>query len=1730
MIMRKRRNLRKKIAAALLALCVGLLPAISAMPPITALAAENDVPEGTLHFTVVDSTVYGADRTNSNIETEMLHNVGTEGPQAFQDYWADSLTNYDFLYTPQGLATFFRRNILIFDVTKLNDDGTVAGKLAADNGYGSAGYYSYKHLTETLHLTAVCDHTFVGGEFTFINSKDPDGTVRGNATWAQKNHYYVIIEKPDDNASISGYYVNAESNSKGWQCEFQWTNGMTLDLSYNEKVASNYKYSEPLHNEVMRGGFSFNVYDKDLNKFSDQAAGKLASDRKNVVFAVYNISSSAGRGTDGRDEDKQWSNNGTTTGGYVIADRDNNNTISMEESQLMIPAYSESEVISAYKEYLQACRDHTKTENGETTADPLYNGNMSDYMSGDGEFIIGTNNAGKPIIPVMLLRPDENGVVETSPVALPVGNYIVLQVNTAKGYYIDEDFRPIISMGPWFNNDGKQVTGFGNAYWPAIDDTIALSYAAASNLGVIKTTNPVAFCTTGANSVTKLSSINASQFYVSEGGGFALGTGNPGNNGPVYAKNVNGPSGGKYIMNSTDPRMKPVTGNSKFNAYNAIVRGGTKVYLADSDDLDDAANKHVYASKNIGSNGDYLIIPQGNGKLNGAEFMLVNLNAAPMKLYTTGGMLNPSDYDNGIIYTVANDMLLIPVDDLAYGNYAIVQRGYGEGYSEDETFKPYRFWITDEDQVNITFTADGTSTAGAGLLDEHTVRGRIFIPNQIVNGGEIFSLASNSAEADKSVTISVYNISDHYVYVDKDGDGEKERYETYQSTYAGQIANKSLSREKLVSIVNSWTPCSVQTVNVGNTASSTDKLPYGTYLVVATGVPVGYDVIGEYMKVDSIDNDDDNIVFATRIENENTIPRLSTTFLEAESKLDSVPIKNRVFFEDQVQASNLKGGTTYALYGVIADSETGDILKQGCVAYTTFTAYSSTDDGGGQTAQPTGGGLDYLVTKGGTITGPGEEAVIWGTEVKNYAETVKDNTLAKYCDTFLTYAGGGFAGAANPDISTFFTEYKNLIMGHLRYLGGGISGNDTSLDGTGSATVLFNWIDTTGLEGKDLIAYEYLCEAGSKADEDALLATNTGQILAVLDLSILAIHKDMLDEEQTAHAPSLDITAEARYTGLKVIDSSEDVKATVQYGNLEIGNDYAIRAWLVDEYGNEITYADLSADSKNDKAGDGGRYELEEQIHAYSSEGSIEFDFEGLDMEKYNGQRLTAYATLYRSQGDIQNKEWWLVEKGDADSMHYSITDEEPGKNQVDVSVPTIKTVLADKYGNKEVDFDAKASLVDTVSYKNLIPGASYKSVLTLVNKDGAKLLDDDGNELTAGVEFTADGTEKEIQIPIEFNGKDIQGIEIVAYNDLYKVTKGHVALVAQEHNVNASDQTITATGADFRIVISTVALDDNSRTHIIPATGEATATESVNIKRLEPSTKYVTVTELADAKTGNVLTQFAPVETEFTTDTDGNAKFDVPILFNASVFQGKSVVVYETVYDEKMNNVIAEHKNKNDANQTLKIPFIDTVATANDGVSKKIVPDVTERNMTNAENSKKEKVYTAEIMDTITYTNLIPGNTYRITTEIVSRDGKGSGNGSSVGTTTTEFTPTSESGTTVTYLTVDVTKYQGAKLVVYETVTDVYSETVVIEHKDITDEDQTVQIVGEDEYTENPNDPDDPDNPDKAASGKPGDGTDIQTGVSENYMLFFIIAGLMVIGCAAFCGVYLRKRRKRHE
>ena len=156
---------------------------------------------------------------------------------------------------------------------------------------------------------------------------------------------------------------------------------------------------------------------------------------------------------------------------------------------------------------------------------------------------------------------------------------------------------------------------------------------------------------------------------------------------------------------------------------------------------------------------------------------------------------------------------------------------------------------------------------------------------------------------------------------------------------------------------------------------------------------------------------------------------------------------------------------------------------------------------------------------------------------------------------------------------------------------------------------------------------------------------------------------------------------------------------------------------------------------------------------------------------------------------------------------------------------------------------------------------------------------------------------------------------------------------------------------------------------------------------------------------------------------------------FDSSALAGKKIVAFEDVIYDGIS--IGTHEDLTDEDQTISYPKIHTTAVNSTDGSKTMVLGT---NVT--------------LVDTVTYKGLTAGKTYVVKGTIMDK-----ASGDPIGVTAeTTFTAEAADGSVEVTFTFDTTKLQGKTLVVFETLYDTQSNQI-IDHSDLTDEDQTVSV-----------------------------------------------------------------------
>ncbi len=523
-------------------------------------------------------------------------------------------------------------------------------------------------------------------------------------------------------------------------------------------------------------------------------------------------------------------------------------------------------------------------------------------------------------------------------------------------------------------------------------------------------------------------------------------------------------------------------------------------------------------------------------------------------------------------------------------------------------------------------------------------------------------------------------------------------------------------------------------------------------------------------------------------------------------------------------------------------------------------------------------------------------------------------------------------------------------------------------------------------------------------------------------------------------------------TGVKESLPKEEVTVLDKFEYKKVLKDhpYEIRAKLVEK--DNVSNV-IAEDNKKFTAGD------------YKGEETLKFTFNAKELE---GKRLVVLAELHR----LDRKGNTLV------AVHKDI-------NNIDetVVIPKIKTTAKDKKdGGKDLLAGKKETIVDKVSYTNLIIGKKYKVSGKLMNKETGKPILDNGKEVTAEKEFTAETSNGFVNLEFTFNATALAGKTVVVFEDVYQdkiKVATHADITDEEQSIYIPKIGTKLTGKET----------DEKEFH---AFEKIELKDTMKYENLIKGKVYYAKGEIINKKTGKAIQK---AEGNFIADeTSGEASLDFTI--NAKDLKGAELVCFEEIYtiDEEgnTNKLVAEHKDINDKGQTVKIvePKIGTQAKADNGKK-----EVTE---------KKE----ITITDKVAYQDLIIGKEYTAKGKLMD---KTTGkplivNGKEV-MAEKKFTAKEKSGFEELTFTFDGTGLGGKKVVVFE---DVYQDGKLIgTHSDINDEGQSVKIIKKGKIIVEFN----------------GGGFNTKTGDKSNIVLYLYL--LMI--CSSLTYVYVKKGRKQN-
>ena len=605
------------------------------------------------------------------------------------------------------------------------------------------------------------------------------------------------------------------------------------------------------------------------------------------------------------------------------------------------------------------------------------------------------------------------------------------------------------------------------------------------------------------------------------------------------------------------------------------------------------------------------------------------------------------------------------------------------------------------------------------------------------------------------------------------------------------------------------------------------------------------------------------------------IPDVHTTATAANTTKDHVTGANEdLIITDEVVLTGLKVGNEYTVKGVLMDKSAGEDLKvndESITAEETFTA-----DAAEMTIT-----LTYTLdakTLAGTTTVVFETLYTEGKEIGRHHE-IDDEGQTVYIPEIHTTAADQKNGINHTEANEKATIVDTVYYSHL------LPGKEYTVHG--KLMDKKTW-EAILIDGKEITASTTFTAEKSEGSVDVIFTFDVSAIAPTTVVAFerleykgieIAVHADIEDEDQTVYIPEIGTTALGQDTEDHIEKAKEDavIVDTVEYKGLEVGREYTMTGTLVDkETGEVITDAECNEITTS------------EIFVAEEKDGSIDITFK-FDSSALAGKSLVAFESLTTEDKEV--------------AVHADLTDE--GQT---VRIPEIHTTATDKVtGDHDGVVAKETTVLDEVFYTNLIPGKEYTVSGKLMVKETGEPLLIDGKEVKAEKTFVAEEADGSIILEFTFDSSALAGKKIVAFED---ITYEGISIGSHE-DLTDDDQTISYPEIHTTAVNGT----DGSKTMVLGT--NVTLVDTVTYKGLTAGKTYVLKGTIMDKASGQSIGVTA--ETTFTAEAaDGSTT--VTFTFDTSVLQGKTLVVFETLYDTNGNQIVA-HSDLNDEDQTVTVP-----------------------------------------------------------------------------------------------------------------------------------------------------------------------------------------------------------------
>ena len=780
---------------------------------------------------------------------------------------------------------------------------------------------------------------------------------------------------------------------------------------------------------------------------------------------------------------------------------------------------------------------------------------------------------------------------------------------------------------------------------------------------------------------------------------------------------------------------------------------------------------------------------------------------------------------------------------------------------------------------------------------------------------------------------------------------------------------------------------------------SVGAMPYGDYTLEELSCDNNKGKIlykGEF----SIRRDKVTVDIGTIENHSEPTPVITTQASDAKTQYQIIKPSADTDIVDKVTITDTMAGREYTITGTLMDKETGEAITVNGNPVTASQTFTS--DGTKKV-------LDMHFTFDSSALG-GKTVVVcekltYGDYVAATEEDMENKDQTIYFPEIHTTATDSETAdhltlADSRAVITDTVTYTNLLKGETYTLSGVLmdkeTGKELLVDGE---PVTQEMAFTAGrASGTKKLKFEF---------DTTGLAGKSFVVYETLTLEDVEVaeHKDINDEGQTIHIPAAQTTATDDSSKINVSEAKKEVSVTdtVAYRNLVPGKEYTVRGKALDkETGEPLTDAD------------GNELVSTAKFTAASADGSVDvkFTFDGTAMA---GRSVVFFENVYYTDKLI--------------AVHADIDDEAQT-----VHIPLIFTSVKDKDTDSHMSLaGSDVTLTDTVAYRNLVPGKTYTVSGTLMDQRTGKAVTVNGKAVTSSADFTPDTADGETKVDFRFNTKGLDDTTVVVFEKMFYGK----AVIAAHEDINDKGQTI------YIPSVKTTAIDKKTATKLTLAEKDIHIVDKVAYRNLVPGEKYTVTGTAIDKTTGEPLKDDAgkdvTAKASFKAEK-ANGTVDVEFVFDGSTLAGKTVVMYENIYYN--NKLVGVHADISDEAQIIYVPSVKTTAT----------DTKTETKLTYAEKDIK-------ITDTVEYTNLIPGKTYKVTgTAMDKKTGKviKDADGKAV-TSEAEITPETADGKVDVDFIFDGSNLAGKTIVMFEEIR--YEGKLIGVHADINDEAQTIYV-----------------------------------------------------------------------